>query len=87
MSNPPAKNVEELCQRHPGMLLLFRYGNEYRFVVEAHQKEAAALDVPATFSKDVLEVTLRKLLKNKKRVAVCEPVEESPPGPVKRTLM
>ena len=84
-------------ERHAGMLLLFRMGDFYELFEEdaeaAHRLLGLTLTtrdrtVPmAGFPHHQLEAYLHKLLHAGKRVAICEPVEESlARGPIRREV-
>jgi hypothetical protein len=68
-------NFADLLARHPGCLLLFRDGSSYIFLHDAHAEEAVQCGVSRRFPLASLEMTLAKLLKAGKRVAVCEQTE------------
>lgn len=82
--------------RHPYMLLLFRTSEGYQICGAAAERAARLLGLPLTvqldpasqkqvfvtgFSYHKLESCLRELLTAGERVAVCEPVEETPVDP------
>jgi len=64
--------IRDLSDRYPGMLLLFRHGDEYRFDVMTHAEKAMAVGVPRCFPKSELETNLRKLIRGGKRIALCD---------------
>jgi len=84
-------------EKHPGMLLLFRVGDFLEMFGEdaetAHRLLGLTLTtrdrtlIMAGFPHHQLEIYLRKLLHEGKRVAICEPVEESlARGPIQREV-
>lgn len=81
------RTFDDIKQRHPGMILLFRHGdNEYRGYFEdfhvldplPQTKTVQAPDstVYACFAATDLETVLRQLLKAGNRVAICDPVAD-----------
>jgi hypothetical protein len=84
-------------EKHPGMLLLFRVGDFLEMFGEDAETAHKLLGLTLTtrdrtltmagFPHHQLEVDLRKLLHEGKRVAICEPVEESlARGPIRREV-
>lgn len=84
-------------EKHPGMLLLFRVGDFLEMFGEDAETAHKLLGLTLTtrdrtlpmagFPHHQLEVYLRKLLHEGKRVAICEPVEESlARGPIRREV-
>jgi hypothetical protein len=82
----PAGQMAELKARHPGVLLVFRFGgacglaDAYGLADDGHAAEAQALGVPRLFGGDDLEACLRTLLRAGRRVAICDQVGEAPRG-------
>jgi hypothetical protein len=84
-------------ERHPGMLLLFRMGDFYELFDDDAQVASKLLGLTLTtrdrtidmagFPHHQLEAYLQKLLQFGKRVAICEPVEQSlARGPIRREV-
>ena len=84
-------------EKHPDMLLVFRVGDFYELFAEDAETAHAVLGLTLTtrdrtvtmagFPHHQLETYLHKLLKEGKRVAICEPVEDSlARGPIRREV-
>lgn len=84
---PAELALDDLLDRHPGQLLLFRAGGGmYEFRVPEHQQEAFRGGLAVwRFPHADLERHLKTLLAAGKRVAICEPVES--PGGAKRIII
>ena len=84
-------------EKHPGMLLLFRVGDFLEMFGEDAETAHKLLGLTLTtrdrtltmagFPHHQLEIYLRKLLHEGKRIAICEPVDDSlARGPIRREV-
>jgi DNA mismatch repair protein MutS len=86
MTTPMMRQYQEAKERHPGMLLLFRMGDFYELFHEDAEEAARLLGLTLTsrdksipmagFPHHQLELYLKKLLRDGRRVAVCDQVED-----------
>ncbi|MBI2806032.1 MAG: hypothetical protein HYX68_13715 [Planctomycetes bacterium] len=91
------QQYQEAKEKHPNMLLVFRMGDFYELFGEDAETAHKLLGLTLTtrdqtlpmagFPHHQLETYLHKLLKEGRRVAICEPVDESlARGPIRREV-
>ena len=96
-ASPIMQQYREAKEKHPDMMLLFRIGDFYELFGEDAEMAHTLLGLTLTtrdqthtmagFPHHQLEAYLHKLLKEGKRVAICDQVEDSlARGPIKREV-
>src|SRR5437870_8078763 len=90
MSTPMMQQYREAKERHPGMLLLFRMGDFYELFDEDAELGSQILGLTLTsrdktiamagFPHHALENYLSRLIKAGQRAAICDQVDDLPPG-------
>ena len=89
-ANPVVKQWEEMKEKYPDTLILFRFGDFYETYGEDAKTCASILGITlrrrnwedvavAGFPYHALDSYLPKLIRAGKRVAICDPLEESKP--------